>query len=279
MEKQQPQPQQLPLDHLQKLNAHKRDMNTSLDEATHTYNINGETDYTSMTTVIHSLFSKFDEEKIINNMMASNNWPNSKYYGLSKQEIKDLWEKNKNEASSAGTKMHYDIECFYNNISQTPTNTSIEFQYFMNFYNDFKTNLEPYRTEWIVYDEDLKIAGSIDMIFKKRQTNQKDQKDQEEILEIYDWKRCKEIVKSTNFNKWALPECINHFPDTNYWHYALQLNGYKYILTHKYNKRVGDLYLVCLHPNNKNNNYLRIKVPDLQTEIHTLFEQRNKTRK
>ena len=35
-----------------------------------------------------------------------------------------------------------------------------------------KNLLEPYRTEWIVYDKKLKIAGSIDMVFlNTKQTN------------------------------------------------------------------------------------------------------------
>jgi len=254
-------------------NPHERDQYATLDEATHIYNIKGETDYMSMTTFIHNLFSKFDENKIIDTMMASKKWPTNKYFGQTKQEIKDMWEKNKVEASTAGTKMHYDIECFYNDINNPPQNDSIEFKYFMNFHTDFKDHLEPYRTEWIVYDEDIKIAGSIDMIFKKTSTN--------EILEIYDWKRCKEIVKSTNFNKWSTNELIDHIPDTNYWHYSLQLNGYKYILNKNYNKQITDLYLVCLHPDNehKNGNYIRIKVPDMQEEIHQLFEERKQTNK
>jgi len=245
-------------------NPQKRDKNTTLDEATHIYNIQGNTTYISMTTFIHTLVEPFDEEKIITNMMESQNWEKNKYYGLSREEIKSLWEKNRIEASTAGTKMHFNIECFYNNpkLQTTISVSNIEEQYFMNFYNDFKDLLEPFRTEWIVYNEDIKLAGSIDMIFKNVKTGQ---------LEIYDWKRCKEIKKHCGFNKWLKSPIVEHLPDTNFWHYALQLNGYKYILTHKYGQNVGDCYLVCLHPNNQNNNYIRLKVPDLQEEITTLF--------
>ena len=95
-------------------------------------------------------------------------------------------------------------------------------------------------------------------------------------LLIYDWKRCKEIVKTNAFGKWGNKECIEHLPDTNYWHYCLQLNTYKAILEQKYGKRVEDLYLICLHPENKNKNYQRIKVVDLQAEVRSLFELRRK---
>ena len=258
------------LDYLKKKNSHKRDANTYLDEATHIYNINGETDYTSMTTFIHGLFEKFDDNKIIDNMMRSDKWPQNKYYGMTRQEIKDLWKKNNTTATEAGTKMHYDIECFYNKIRNT--NNSIEFEYFMNFHNDIvEAKLEPYRTEWIVHARDIKIAGSIDMIFKKGID-----KTGKEILDIYDWKRCREITRTSGFNKWSINTTIEHIPDTNYWHYSLQLNGYKYILENYYDKKVEDLYLVCLHPDNKNKNYLLIKVPDLQEEIGQLFRARTK---
>ena len=45
---------------------------------------------------------------------------------------------------------------------------------------------------------------------------------------------------------------VDYIPDTNYWHYCLQLNVYKAILEEKYGKKVTELYLVCLHPNNYN---------------------------
>ena len=90
-------------------------------------------------------------------------------------------------------------------------------------------------------------------------------------LSIYDWKRAKEIVKISAYNKFALSEAICHLPDTNYWHYALQLNMYKYILEKKYGKKVRDLYLVCCHPDSLQQNYELIALPDLSGEIKELY--------
>ena len=64
---------------------------------------------------------------------------------------------------------------------------------------------------------------------------------------------------------------VNHLPDTNYWHYCLQLNTYKYMIEQEYGKKVSEMYLVCLHPNNKNKSYQRFKVVDLQNEIKQLL--------
>ena len=103
----------------------------------------------------------------------------------------------------------------------------------MRFYKQHK-ELEPYRTEWMVYDKDLKLAGSIDMVFKNK----------DGTLSIYDWKRTKGLSKT---NRWqSAKKPVEHLPDTNFWHYALQLNVYKRILEEKYRKTVKELYLVCL---------------------------------
>jgi hypothetical protein len=63
-------------------------------------------------------------------------------------------------------------------------------------------------------------------------------------------------------------------PNTNYWHYSLQLNIYKAIIERKYNKKVRDLYLVRLHPNNTRKTFDLIKCADLSEEVSALFEYR-----
>lgn len=239
-------------------NKHVLDEYIKFDEGPHIYTIEGDSNYTSVTTWVHKHFPKFDSDKIINNMMKSKNWENNKYYGMTKYEIKNLWRKNGKEAACAGTKMHEDIEHFYNNIE--PKNNSLEFSYFLKFHKKF-SNLIPYRTEWMIYNKKHRLAGSVDMIFEK----------EDGTLEIYDWKRCKEITKVNNFNKFGLTEPVNHLPDSNYWHYCLQLNTYKYIIENDYGKNVSGMYLVCLHPNNKNKSYQRFKVVDLQKEIKQLL--------
>ena len=58
--------------------------------------------------------------------------------------------------------------------------------------------------------------------------------------------------------------------------YSLQLNTYKAILEKNYGKKVKGMYLVVLHPNNRNKSYHRIPVDDLQKEVADLFELRKK---
>jgi ATP-dependent exoDNAse (exonuclease V) beta subunit len=141
----------------------------------------------------------------------------------------------------------------------------IEWEYFIQFVKDHP-HLKPYRTEWMIFDEDLKLAGSIDMIYEN----------EDGILSIYDWKRSKEITKINNWNQYATNPLISHMPDTNFWHYALQLNTYKTILERKYGKKIKELYLVRLHPNTQDNTYELLEVPILEKEMNDLFEERKK---
>jgi hypothetical protein len=105
-----------PPTYLAKLHPHERDERIEFDEGPHIYYIDGSSEgYISCTTWNHSHFEHFNADKIIDKMMSSSSWqPGNKYYGKTKDEIKAMWDKNRDESASAGTKMHYDIECYYN---------------------------------------------------------------------------------------------------------------------------------------------------------------------
>ena len=254
-----------PPTYLAKLNEHERDKNITFEEGPHIYTVCGDRGgFTSVTTCHHHHFSDFNADAVITNILKSKKWgtdPTYKYYNMSREAIKQMWDNKRDAASGAGTKMHYDIECHYNEMDVT--NDSIEYGYFKQFLSDF-SHLKPYRTEWMIYHEELKLSGSIDMIFENP----------DGTLQIYDWKRCQEIQHETAFGKYAVTPCISHLPDTNFWHYALQLNVYKMILEQKYGKRVTTLCLVCLHPDNSYKTYERIEVPFLDNEIKDLVALR-----
>jgi hypothetical protein len=250
-------------DYLAKKNAHRRDEFITFDEGPHIYTVHGKQGFTSVTTWNHSHFPHFDSDGIIDNILKSPRMkdPTYKYYGMTREDIHKSWDTNRDSAACSGTNMHYDIECYYNGMSVK--NDSVEFQWFKRFVKDFP-ELVAYRTEWMIYHEELKLSGSIDMVFENP----------DGTLQIYDWKRCKEIEYDSKYNKTALTTCIQHMPDTNFWHYALQLNVYKNILEQKYEKKITGLYLVCLHPDSAYKTYDRIEVPFLDKEISDLFEYR-----
>lgn len=253
------------INYLANLNAHDKDSNITFINDGHIYTVcydnKNDSSFLSVTTLIHKFINKFNTDIIINNIVNGKNFLIGPYAGMSKEQIKQKWSNDGIVSREKGTVLHYDIECKYNNIEVN--NISLEYQYFLNFYND-NYNLKPYRTEWLIYSIKYKIAGSIDMTFMR----------EDGIIDIYDWKRIIKIETTSKYNKWLIPTYLQHLPDTNYWHYALQLNIYKYILVNEYGINVDGLYLVCLHPNN--NNYKKIKLPNLQNEVYDILKEREK---
>jgi hypothetical protein len=269
--------------HLSIINSHERDSLIKFYTYGHRYEIlcDMKSRYTSVTTWIHTHFPKFNSDEIIQKMFNSKSWgPQHKYWGMTANEIKSSWKKSGESSCTMGTNLHEKIEVFMNNSNCRlnyclsdlveiernkicPLVGDIEWQYFLSFAKDYQ-HLKPYRTEWMIFDEELKIAGSIDMVFEN----------EDGTLSIYDWKRCKEINQENTWNKFSTNEIISYLPDTNYWHYSLQLNTYKAILERKYGKLVKELYLVKLHPDDPNNTYELIEVQILSEEINNLFQER-----
>ena len=246
---------------LKEINKHPRDERIFFDEEPHIYYIDGNAYDISVTGFVHSFFQHFNPDAIVER--SFDKWqsdPNNKYYGMTKEEIKNSWIENGKLQSELGTKMHFDIELFYNDVNVS--NNSREFAYFLRYF-DKHPHLKAYRTEWEVFDERLKLAGSIDMCYQ-------DEKDGKFVL--CDWKRSKEIKLGNDWQSGQIP--LDHLDDCNFTHYSLQLNVYKQILKLNYGIEVKEMFLVRLHPNAVN--YEKILVPDMSYEVSLLFNERIK---
>jgi hypothetical protein len=272
------------------VNAHPRDERIQFEEESHTYTIDGtRAGWVSCTGFIHNFFEEFNADAVITKMMASRKWPDSKYFGMTPAAIKAQWDAKRDAASAAGTRMHLDIEHFYNalpalwstGIASTCTELTVdidagivamreadswepvvgpEWNYFCDYQRAHGSKFMPFRTEWLVFDEEHRVAGSIDMVYKKP----------DGTLAIYDWKRSEEIKMENQFQSCFGP--VDHLPDTNYWHYSLQLNIYRYILQKHYGVVVSELALVILHP--INSSWRVIKVNMMDDEIASMMETR-----
>jgi ATP-dependent exoDNAse (exonuclease V) beta subunit len=245
--------------HLSRLNSHPRDRHIAFDEPTHKYYVNGSCEGNiSCTGFIHEFFSHFDPKSTITKMRRSPNWATSKYFGKTDEESMKEWSDSGKAASEAGTAMHLAIEQFLHDSSDVidpSTYETIEWKYFMNFWRDVEHDLVPYRSEWEVWMKEYLLCGSIDMIFYSKKLKG---------YVIYDWKRSKDIKTKNDFASGYGP--VDHLPDTNYWHYTLQLNIYKYFLEKHYGLKIVDLCLVILHPDNKNYRLIRLNILDEEVE-------------
>jgi len=256
------------------VNKHPRDERITFDEETHKYTIDGSRYDISCTGFVHSFFGDFDADEIIKKMMRSPKWkPGEKSYDkysqMTPDEIKNKWKSDGDESSDAGTRIHLDIEHYYNSdpignmaADGWEANQSTEWGYFKKYERKWRLpqGFKPYRTEWLVFNDEIRLAGSIDMVYSKP----------DGTYAIYDWKRSKEIKLENKYQKGLGP--LAHLDDCNYWHYSLQLNNYRTLLQKFYGLVVNELALVVLHPNKKSYQIVRLNLMD--TEVDAMWNFR-----
>lgn len=208
----------------------------SLEEESHTYSLlNSDIEFKSVTEFIHTFFKPFDEQKIAKKLTQTN----LKYKGMSVEQLIHSWNKRRDR----GTIVHKQIEDFINSDFKIRdneiTNLDLKAIQGINFIKQKcikETNL--LASEVIIYSEDLKLAGTIDlMIFNKEKNH----------ISIVDWKTNKKInKKSFNSTQKGIKFPLNNMDDCNFNHYNLQLSMYQYILESYYNVTVNGLFLVHL---------------------------------
>lgn len=235
-----------------KSNIHPRDSRIKFYSETHIYTIDG-VPVPSVSTIIGRFFPEFD----------SKYWSNRKapQLGMTAEKVAEMWAKKGKAARNKGTFLHEQIENYYLGIDYKRTD---EFDQFENFRNDH-INLKPYRSEWRIFDDNLNIAGTIDLIASNRKK-----------FDIYDWKRSKKVVNTFNglpieINQWQQGVGnLSHIDDTSYNRYCLQQSLYKFILEQNYGIEINSMYLIVMYP--ENDNYYKLNVPYLKSEIEYILQ-------
>ncbi len=236
-----------------KRNRHSRDYYISFDEAKHTYTVDGKI-LQSVTHIVENCFPKFDAELHAKYTAAK--------MGITPEKVIMMWEQKGKESRELGTAMHQKIESYYQGKDSREDDSYRLFKMFAE-----KKELVPYRTEWAVYDTDHNIAGTIDFV---------DYQNGE--YTIYDWKRSDKIiangmpVKVSKYQEKGLYP-LEHLENCAYYHYALQLSLYKFILERNYNMKISKLRLGIFHPT-YDKPYV-LEVPYLENEVNTLMGLRS----
>lgn len=233
-------------------NAHLRDSRIKFYPEPHIYTIDN-TPAPSASTIIAKFFPEFD----------SIYWSNKKapQLGMSAGEVASMWRKKGEKASQDGTFLHEQIENFYLNQEYERTE---EFHLFEKFVKENST-INPYRTEWRIFDEYHHIAGTIDLISKNS-----------DGYEMYDWKRSKKVVNAytgdpIKNNQWQSGVGqLSDIDDTSYNRYCLQQSLYKYILEKNYGIKVSKMFLIVLYPEYEN--YYKVEVPYLKDKAEYILK-------
>jgi hypothetical protein len=121
--------------------------------------------------------------------------------------------------------------------------------------------LTAYRTEWMIFSESHRLAGSIDFVAM----------DCDQNLVLFDWKRSKGLRHKYQCRYGQMLGPLSHMPDCQGMHYRLQLNCYKFMLELNYGVHVSDMYVVCTHPDNGREAFVD-RVPILAHETAALMD-------
>ena len=222
------------------------DNNITLERDTHIYKLasNPDLNFTSATTFVGQFFEEFKAKEIAARLVAKS----PKYRGMTIEDVLQLWK----DAADHGTIVHEEIE---NNILNKTPVTERKSIHGINWLNKFKmtSRFEVY-PEVIVYSEELKLCGTIDLLVLDKEKN---------IYNIMDWKTSKSISTKSYGNKKGIKPATEDLEDTKFNLYALQLSLYRYLLEEYYGLKIGQHLILHL----KDEECIGIHAPYLKENV------------
>ena len=210
------------------------------DEYKHEYYV-GTKKLISVTKFIHEFFEHFDDVEVAKKISQM---PKYVEQGITSEMLIEKWKNIRTD----GTFVHKAIEDW---ILSKKENNNIKFLNARSFLQSFIKDSDELHPEVKVYSVDLGVAGTIDLVIKRGNT-----------IILVDWKTNTEIRKDAFNKKTGILPPTSNVPDSNYWHYTLQLNLYKHILERDYGLKVDELILVHLREENFKH-YIMPVVPEL----------------
>jgi hypothetical protein len=168
-----------------------------------------------------------------------------------------------------GTKTHGILEEYINTQVMPPEHADARVnhhvkQFLKWYHNDQYRTWQDYRTEWLIFDEDLLLCGSMDYVGVEWNATSG-------ALLIFDFK-CTAMISTSSFGRFRgdpmrARGCLQQHDDCNGIKYYLQLNLYKYILQKRYGFHVKSLFLIQMHYSLKRPDVCVLPVPDMTQEV------------
>lgn len=282
----------------------KQNGNIAFEEEAHIYYdvTNPSLKFTSVTTMIHSFTQPFDEQfwsayKALEKLLPKEDWAIEKKsllntkkfdkvlleihdidendFNREQQAILDAWDLEKRTSCERGTKIHAELE---NSFYKKPKDINLakyeiggKFECRKDYTDlDIENAVYPeYLISYVTSDGRMAIAGQIDLLVKKGNK-----------IIIADWKTNKKIETKSFFNqktkasvKMQYP--LNNLDDVNYWHYAMQLSTYAWMMQ-KLNSEYEIEDLVLVHFDHEG--YMTVyHMPYLKDEVIRMLRYFKKT--
>lgn len=211
----------------------------------------GKQQLTSVTTVIGKYKQPFDADY----------WSAKKAEerGVSKEQVLAEWDKIKEDACVRGSHLHeYMDHLTHNRVFPIPVVDDLKVQAHL-FYNDFIKKNVAVRTEFVVCDEELGIAGMIDLLAYNLQKRQ---------FYIIDYKTNKKFSRNNPYQRYKKP--LDHLEECEFNTYSLQTSLYRYIIEKNTGIQLGESYIVWF--NEEEESYHPIHCPYLKNDIENVIK-------
>ena len=255
----------------------------TFSEDQHKYTDNKGNEYRSVTKIIHSLFPEFERDKMAY-FTARKRVMTAKGYAskddcpvcevmAEKEVVIQEWEDNRNQACDMGTQVHRYAECKMLGIDfdmEFTVDKAVKLAKTLDsFLIDLEKDYELVETEKIVFCPTILLAGMVDLIMKNKKTNK---------LCVFDWKTNKQIAMTDgNGKKGKL--FLEHIEHANYWHYAIQLNVYRWIMNKERYGDFVDTELGLFHINTRKVRPYQLPLLDWESQEIANYCQRSKGKK
>jgi ATP-dependent exoDNAse (exonuclease V) beta subunit len=242
-----------------KLAVHPSGAQIEFADETHTY-ICGDTILTSTTTVIHDLFPKFDAAAVALKKGLKD--------GVDPNQLLSKWQTIGAEASSWGNLIHSMAEQLILGADRSIATSDREGRYFDMLslaVGKLRDQFDIVEIEKIVFSPNRKLAGTIDLLLRSKQTGR---------YIVADWKTSREIKKSGFQGQRGFGVC-SHLEHCNFIHYSLQLSIYReLLLSEGYlepNSQVSTAIIHLYEDENGNPRFSEIKPVDLSREASLIL--------
>jgi hypothetical protein len=220
-----------------------------LRESDHTYILESKPtmDFCNVTKLVQGQFPPFEREKLAGWLVNQSN----KYCDYTEEELLQEWE----DIKDSGSAVHKELEDY---ILSGKTPTLQKAVSGMHWYDQeigfFGDRVYP---EVIVFSEELKVAGTIDLFVYNSNNGE---------CHIFDWKTSKKINRSGR--KQAITKECAGLMDCRFDQYSLQLSMYSYLLENYHEIEVTNQYLVQLTDTDVN----CIESKNLERNARLIFE-------
>jgi len=165
---------------------------------------------------------------------------------ISPEELRDSWSEKGRVASDRGSKLHAYCESIYDGwdfgeVPQEPQARQAEKA--IKKLKSMKWRLA--RTELLVYNTKLRVAGQVDLLLKRKVKG-------ELQLGIFDYKFLKEPIQKKSFynhrtRKYKMMTGpFKYLMDSNYYHYSIQMELYRMLMSKKNRIKVTHKVLVVM---------------------------------